>query len=57
MDGGDVVYLMAKVEFHDKLGWAIAFNTRKSTLNGVTSFPAERTDFSRLHTSPLRYPK
>lgn len=48
MNGGDVVYLMAKSELEGKLGWAIAFNIRNSTLDGVTSFQAERDDFFKL---------
>jgi hypothetical protein len=57
MDGGDVVYLMAKVEFHDKVGWPIAFNTQNSTLDGVNSFPAERADFFKIAYQPFALSK
>jgi hypothetical protein len=42
MHDGDVVYLMAKAKTEDKHVCAIAFNIRKSTLDGVTSFLEER---------------
>jgi hypothetical protein len=45
MHGADIVYLMAKADFEGKVGWAIAFNTTKSTLDSVTSFQAKRYDF------------
>lgn len=57
MHDGDVVYLMAKAEFQDKHAWVIAFNIRKRTLDGVTSFPEERHVFYRLAYQPFALSK
>ncbi|CAL4929983.1 unnamed protein product [Urochloa decumbens] len=57
MHGGDVVYLMAKAKYMDKHAWAIAFNVRKSTLDGVTSFPEERHVVFSLPYQPFALSK
>ncbi|CAL4938416.1 unnamed protein product [Urochloa decumbens] len=57
MHGGDVVYLMAKAKSMDNHAWAIAFNVRKSTLDGVTSFPEERHVVFSLPYQPFALSK
>ncbi|CAL4921255.1 unnamed protein product [Urochloa decumbens] len=57
MHGGDVVYLIAKAKSMDKHAWAIAFNVRKSTLDGVTSFPEERHIVFSLAYQPFALSK
>ncbi|KAL6593928.1 hypothetical protein ACP70R_048829 [Stipagrostis hirtigluma subsp. patula] len=57
MNGGDVVYLMAKTSLKDKNAWAISLNMRKCKLEGVTSFPAERRAFFKLECHPFALSK
>ncbi|KAF8718332.1 hypothetical protein HU200_025311 [Digitaria exilis] len=49
----DNFHLMIKADMKDKIAWAFTINVRKSTLEGVTSFPEGRNLFLKLEYHPF----
>lgn len=53
----DNFHLMIKADMKDKIAWAFTINVRKSTLEGVTSFPEGRNLFLKLEYHPFTLSK
>ncbi|KAL6648515.1 hypothetical protein ACP70R_012739 [Stipagrostis hirtigluma subsp. patula] len=57
VDGGDVVYLMAKADSKGRDACAVALNVRRSIMVGVTLLPAKRWSFFNLQYHPFALSK